>query len=155
MMEPNGSDSRERIFPRRLNLDGTYDSICPSCYRTIASGTAEALTFAEEVHSCSNESLSWSLNPFAQWSQLPAPQRLKLAVDSETRRTYQSIPSTTTNRSFAVTFSVEKNGDEVERYSGLFVSDEEFNSAIRDWIAGTDEATFRSRYQLLSREETA
>jgi hypothetical protein len=130
-------------------FDGTYDSICPSCYRTIARGTAEALGFAEESHSCSNEFLSQSLIRFAQWSQLPVPQLLRSAVDSETRRTYQSIPSVTTNRTFAVTFSVEKNGDESERYSGVFASPEEFNSAIRDWIAGTDEATFCSRYHLL------
>lgn len=148
-MEGNGAESREGIFPRRLNIDGTYDSICPRCYRTIARGTAEALCFAEESHSCSNEFLSQSINPFAQWSQLPAPQLLNLAVDSETRRTYQSIPSVTTNRTFAVTFSVEKNGDESERYSAHFAAAEEFNSAIRDWIAGTDEATFCSRYHLL------
>lgn len=148
-MEDNGADSRERTFPRRLNVDGTYDSICPSCYRTIASGTAEALSFAEESHSCSNAFLSQWLSPFAQSSQLPPPQLLSLAVDSETRRTYQSIPSATTNRSFAVTFCVEKNGEENERYSGLFAAAEQFNSAIRDWIAGTDEATFCSRYHLL------
>ena len=148
MMEDNGAVSRERIFPRRPNVDGTYDSICPSCYRTIARGTAEALRFAEESHSCSNEFLSQSLNPFVQRSQLPAPQLLRLAVDSETRRTYQSIPSVTTNRSFAVTFSIEKNGEENDRYSALFAAPEEFNSAIRDWIAGTDEATFCSRYHL-------
>jgi hypothetical protein len=149
MMEDNGTDSRERTFPRRPNVDGTYDSICPSCYRTIARGTAEALRFAEESHSCSNEFLLQSLNPFVQGSQVPAPQLLRLAADSETRRTYQSIPSVTTNRSFAVTFSIEKNGDENERYSALFTAPEEFNSAIRDWIAGTDEATFCSRYHLL------
>jgi hypothetical protein len=149
MMEDNGADSRERIFPRRPNVDGTYDSICPSCYRTIARGTAEALSFAEESHSCSDEFLSQSLNPVVQWNQLPAPQLLRLAVDSEARRTYQSIPSVTTNRSVAVTFSIEKNGDKKARYSALFAVPEEFNSAIRDWIAGTDEATFCSRYHLL------
>ena len=148
-MEDNGADSRERIFPRRPNVDGTYDSICPSCYRTIASGTAEALSFAEESHSCGNQFLSQSLNPFVHRSELPAPQLLRLAIDSETRRTYRSIPSVTINRSFAVTFSVEKNGCENERYSALFAAPEEFNSAIRDWIAGTDEATFCSRYHLL------
>ena len=148
-MEGNGADSHERIFPRRLNLDGTYDSICPSCYRTVAHGTAEALSVAEESHLCSNEFLSRTLNPFAQWSQLPGPQLLRLAVDSETRRIYESVPSVTTNRSFAVTFSVEKNGYENKRYSALFAAAEEFNSAIRDWIAGTDEATFCSRYHLL------
>lgn len=148
-MEDNGADSRERIFPRRPNVDGTYDSICPSCYRTIARGTPEALTFAEESHLCSSEFLSQSLNPFVQRSQLPAPQPLRLAVDSEARRTYQSIPSVTTNRSFAVTFSVEKNGEENDRYSAFFAAPEEFNSAIRDWIAGTDEATFCSRYHLV------
>ena len=149
MMEDNGAHSRERIFPRRPNADGTYDSICPSCYRTIARGTPEALSFAEESHLCSNEFLSQSLDPFVQRSQLPAPQLLRLAADSETRRTYQSILSVTTNRSFAVTFSIEKNGDESERYSALFAAPEEFDSAIRDWIAGTDEATFCSRYHLL------
>ena len=137
------------MFPGRPNVDGTYDSICPTCYRTIARGTPEALSFAEESHSCGNEFLSQSLNPFVHWSELPAPQLLRLAIDSETRRTYRSIPSVTINRSFAVTFSVEKNGCENERYSALFAAPEEFNSAIRDWIAGTDEATFCSRYHLL------
>ena len=149
MMEGNGADSHERIFPRRLNVDGTYDSICPSCYRTIARGTAEVLSFAEESHLCGNEFLSQPIGPLAQRRQLSAPQLPGLAVDSETHRTYQSIPSVTTNGSFAVTFSVEKNGDKNEKYSGLFAATEEFNSAIRDWIAGTDEATFCSRYHLL------
>lgn len=148
-MEGNGADSRERIFPRRLNVDGTYDSICPSCYRTVGRDTAEALRFAEESHACADKFLSQWLNASAQSSQVPARQPLRLAVDSETRRTYQAIPSATTNRSFAVTFNVEKNGAKNERYSGLFAAPEEFNSAIRDWIAGTDEATFCSRYQLL------
>jgi len=40
-------------FPHRRNPDGTYDSICPGCYRTIDRELVEAdLAAAEIVHVC-------------------------------------------------------------------------------------------------------
>jgi hypothetical protein len=40
-------------FPRRRNKDGSIDSICPKCFRTIASRTAEDhLVEEEKRHSC-------------------------------------------------------------------------------------------------------
>jgi len=41
-------------FPHRLNSDGTFDSICRSCFRTIATAYQEAdLEKAENAHMCS------------------------------------------------------------------------------------------------------
>ncbi len=41
------------IFPRRRNQDGSIDSICTKCFRTIASRTSEAhLAEEEKRHSC-------------------------------------------------------------------------------------------------------
>jgi hypothetical protein len=42
-------------FARRQNLDSSVDSICASCYQTIASAdrlTEQALASAEENHVC-------------------------------------------------------------------------------------------------------
>jgi hypothetical protein len=44
----------ELKYPHRLNPDGTYDSICTRCFRTIANANEEAdLAAAEEAHNCS------------------------------------------------------------------------------------------------------
>lgn len=40
-------------FPHRLNQDGSYDSICPYCYMTVASHKFESsLGRFEQEHQC-------------------------------------------------------------------------------------------------------
>jgi hypothetical protein len=40
-------------FPHRKNADGSYDSICPFCYRTVASQpTEDDLAEDEQRHVC-------------------------------------------------------------------------------------------------------
>jgi hypothetical protein len=40
-------------FPHRRNRDGTFDAICPRCYRTIATvNNEDALTETEHDHIC-------------------------------------------------------------------------------------------------------
>ena len=40
-------------YRHRTNRDGTFDSICPRCYRTIASADKEQHLFmAERIHEC-------------------------------------------------------------------------------------------------------
>jgi hypothetical protein len=42
-----------QTFPHRLNPDGTFDSICPGCFQTIATQKEESqLAAAEEAHRC-------------------------------------------------------------------------------------------------------
>jgi hypothetical protein len=41
------------VFPHRRNPNGTFDSICPHCYRTIATEKSEyRLAEAEQTHRC-------------------------------------------------------------------------------------------------------
>jgi hypothetical protein len=48
------ADKRVIIFHHRHNPDGSFDSICPRCYRTVSSGLAEAnLARDESRHTCS------------------------------------------------------------------------------------------------------
>jgi hypothetical protein len=48
----------DREFLHRLNRDGTVDSICPRCIRTVASHYAEALLAnAEAQHKCQGPEL--------------------------------------------------------------------------------------------------
>jgi len=43
--------SSPRAYPHRKNDDGTYDSICPYCIRTVGSSDSEsALAFHEQNH---------------------------------------------------------------------------------------------------------
>jgi hypothetical protein len=45
-------------FPHRQNSNGTYDSICPKCYRTIDTRNVEGDLAAEErVHICCVEDI--------------------------------------------------------------------------------------------------
>jgi hypothetical protein len=45
-------DPTER-FPHRVNRDGTFDSICPNCFVTIATRNVEAeLEELEKAHIC-------------------------------------------------------------------------------------------------------
>lgn len=40
-------------FPHRHNRDGSFDSICPQCFQTVAKSSTEAdLEAAERVHDC-------------------------------------------------------------------------------------------------------
>jgi hypothetical protein len=40
-------------FPHRRNRDGTFDAICPRCYRTVATlENEDALTETEHNHVC-------------------------------------------------------------------------------------------------------
>lgn len=57
-----------RRFPHRHNKDGSYDSICISCYATIASVRNEAeLAKLEQDHVCEMV----FLNPISQPSGVP------------------------------------------------------------------------------------
>jgi hypothetical protein len=41
------------FYPHRRNRDGTFDSICPQCFRTIANTETEAELLAyDRVHVC-------------------------------------------------------------------------------------------------------
>jgi len=45
-------------FPHRHNNDGTYDSICDTCYSTIAKANVEAeLIYHEARHVCDPKSI--------------------------------------------------------------------------------------------------
>jgi hypothetical protein len=51
------SSEREQ-FPHRQNSNGTYDSICPKCFRTIDTRYVECDLAAEErVHICGQDDL--------------------------------------------------------------------------------------------------
>jgi hypothetical protein len=42
-------------FPHRVNKDGTFDSICPNCFETIATRNVEEdLKEIEEAHLCTD-----------------------------------------------------------------------------------------------------
>jgi hypothetical protein len=47
-------------FPHRRNKDGSYDSICPKCFATIARATTdrELLAF-DQKHVCDNSLTAW------------------------------------------------------------------------------------------------
>lgn len=56
--------SRRRIFPHKLNVDGTIDSICGECFSTVASAGAEGdLQVAENAHICKGLKFSKVLRP--------------------------------------------------------------------------------------------
>jgi hypothetical protein len=47
-------------FPHRQNPDGTFDSICTQCFKTIATTMTEAeLTTAERTHNCEGPECIW------------------------------------------------------------------------------------------------
>jgi hypothetical protein len=55
-------------WPHRLNPDGTYDSICPTCFRTIAHSSDEnELARVENLHVCPGAPL---LPPYRPWQEL-------------------------------------------------------------------------------------
>jgi hypothetical protein len=50
--------SKREQFPHRQNSNGTYDSICPKCFRTIDTRHVEgALAGEERVHICCQDDL--------------------------------------------------------------------------------------------------
>ena len=48
----------DKSFPHRHNADGSYDSICTACLRTVATAWQEAeLSFRESTHVCNTAGL--------------------------------------------------------------------------------------------------
>jgi hypothetical protein len=48
------------VFPHRRNGDGTYDSICTACLKTVATNEDEAkLRYYELAHVCNPPKFSW------------------------------------------------------------------------------------------------
>jgi|CZKL01.1.fsa_nt_gi hypothetical protein len=56
-----------RAFPRRVNADGTHDSICIDCFRTVGTAQRESdLKPFEEHHVCDEEDLYlWRRQPLS------------------------------------------------------------------------------------------
>jgi hypothetical protein len=47
-------------FPHRRNPDGSFDSICPKCFRTVATRRDEAdLAQAERDHVCEDDGIDF------------------------------------------------------------------------------------------------
>jgi hypothetical protein len=45
--------NKPTLYPHRRNEDGSYDSICPACFATVARSTTEfELTEYEKTHIC-------------------------------------------------------------------------------------------------------
>jgi hypothetical protein len=54
-------------YPHRANSDGTYDSICPACFKTISTEWNEVdLTAGEKSHICNQEVLQCIADDRAQ-----------------------------------------------------------------------------------------
>lgn len=57
-MGPRASSTNQELFPHRDNCDGTFDSICPVCFRTVAKKKSESdLQAVEREHVCNEEDL--------------------------------------------------------------------------------------------------
>jgi hypothetical protein len=53
------ADQRNTIPPHRTNYDGSFDSICPICFATIANSRIESeLTACEKSHTCDQSFLA-------------------------------------------------------------------------------------------------
>ena len=60
-----------KLFPHRQNRDGSYDSICPRCYRTISNRMTEAELARDEFrHICDD----WHLDH----AHVPERSRMRL-----------------------------------------------------------------------------
>ena len=58
-------------FPHRRNPDGSFDSICPKCFRTVATRRNEAdLAQPERDHICEDEALDFTPPDAAKESSL-------------------------------------------------------------------------------------
>ncbi len=42
------AEASRTVFPHRYNADGSFDSICSECFRTVATASTEDLLEAEE-----------------------------------------------------------------------------------------------------------
>jgi hypothetical protein len=52
-------DRRKASFPHKLNADGSFDSICPMCFRTVATAAQETeLAALERKHQCDPEAVT-------------------------------------------------------------------------------------------------
>jgi hypothetical protein len=52
------AEDLDGIFPHRQNEDGTFDAICPHCFRTVASALLESeLAQWENEHVCDRNQL--------------------------------------------------------------------------------------------------
>lgn len=61
-------------FPHRRNWDGTFDSICPSCFVTVTTKNSESeLAAAEAAHVC-DRSYGWDEDPYVR--QPPWPEAI-------------------------------------------------------------------------------
>jgi hypothetical protein len=50
---------KSTLYPHRRNEDGSYDSICTTCYTTVASSWSEAaLAEHESAHTCDSALLA-------------------------------------------------------------------------------------------------
>jgi hypothetical protein len=49
---------REPFFPHRRNRDGSYDSICLTCFATVGSGTQEELVKRDKEHVCESSGVA-------------------------------------------------------------------------------------------------
>ena len=66
-------------FSHRPNQDGTYDSICRVCVRTVARGLPEArLAAAETIHNCPGFRQDWLSEPIKSPRKFKYPELLAL-----------------------------------------------------------------------------
>jgi hypothetical protein len=58
------AQAARETFPHRLNPDGSVDSICPKCLKTVATKRSEVeLTACEASHTCGGLNLGYTLRP--------------------------------------------------------------------------------------------
>ena len=71
----------ELIFPHRLNPDGSFDSICPTCFLTVSAKRNETeLSMDESNHVC------YGLATDVENEILRIFDRLDLSTDSDQKR---------------------------------------------------------------------
>jgi hypothetical protein len=67
------------LYPHRKNRDGSYDSICPSCFATIARSNVEAeLAAFDRGHRCDSSFL-------AERGQFAEAESMRLAAPDQRR----------------------------------------------------------------------
>jgi hypothetical protein len=63
-------------FPHRLNSDGSIDSICPKCFKTVGTADLEAkLHLLESTHVCPRSQSSYVVQ-FEDWDSKTREDRL-------------------------------------------------------------------------------
>ena len=61
---PKVTGTRQLIFPRKRNMDGTINSMCGVCFSNVASADNEAdLQKAEDAHVCEGLNFAHVLRP--------------------------------------------------------------------------------------------